>query len=320
MKWLAFCNNNGGGGKSTLVFHLAHMLADLGRRVLLVDLDPQSTLTAMCVPEERLEALWPDATDHPLTITGALASVGEPHVELLRDGLGLVVGDLGLSSWEGPLASAWLRADHDEPSSRTLAALPHVIDLAADRHAADLVLVNVGPNLGAINRTAISAADATVIPLAPDPFAIHGLRVLGPALASWGGAVEGSTAQAPGRGLGRRAGTMAPLGYVVMQAAMRLHRPARDYERWLGRASSEYHRSVLGDPLPAPAIDQDRWCLGTMRHYHALALLARDAGKPMFHLRPADGATGSHMAVVLRCREEFEALARTLLERTGLRA
>jgi hypothetical protein len=57
-----------------------------------------------------------------------------------------------------------------------------------------------------------------------------------------------------------------------------------------------------------------------MRHYQSLMPLAQDAQKPMFHLRPADGAIGSHMAAVLRCREEFETLARTLLDRAGLSA
>jgi chromosome partitioning protein len=320
MKRLAFCNN-GGGGKATLVFHLAHMLADLGRRPLLVDLDPQSTLTAMCVSEERLAELWLDAPENSLTIMGALASGGDPYVEPLRDGLGLVAGDLGLSGWEGPLAAAWVRAsDGDELASRTLMALPQVIDHAARQHAADVVLVNAGPNVGAINRAALAATDLVVIPLAPDPFAIRGLLTLGPTLASWRRDAAARTARFPDPELARLAGAMDPLGYIITQASMRLHRPAQTYERWLRRVPNEYHRSVLEAPLLPPPIDQDRWYLGTMRPYHGLALLARDASKPMFHLRPADGAVGSHMAAVTRCREDFETLTRTLLDRAGLSA
>lgn len=316
MKRVAFCNNNGGGGKSTLVFHVAHMLADLGRRTLIVDLDPQSTLTAMCVSEERLEELWSDAPEHSLSIVGAMASSDEPHVEPLRDGLGLVAGDLGLSSWEGPLATAWLRIEGgadggDEGARRALTTLPRVLDLAARQQAADLVLINVGPNLGALNRTALSASDLVVIPIAPDPFAIQALRPLGPTLASWRrGAME----------IAELAGAMDPLGYVVMQAAMRLQRPVRTYERWLRRVPEEYYRSVLADPLLPPPIAQDPRYLGIMRHYHGLALLARDVGKPMFHLLPADGATGSHTGAIWRCREDFETLTRTLLDRAGLSA
>ncbi len=56
MKILSFFNNKGGVGKTTLVYHLAHMFAALGKRVLLVDLDPQSNLTAMCLPWTRSAA------------------------------------------------------------------------------------------------------------------------------------------------------------------------------------------------------------------------------------------------------------------------
>jgi len=55
MKTLAFFNNKGGVGKTSLVYHLAWMFADLGKTVLAVDLDPQANLTAMFLDEDRLE-------------------------------------------------------------------------------------------------------------------------------------------------------------------------------------------------------------------------------------------------------------------------
>ena len=52
-----------------------------------------------------------------------------------------------------------------------------------------------------------------------------------------------------------------------------------------------------------------------MRHYQSLMPLSQDAQKPMFHLRPADGAIGAHMDAVKRCREEFDALSKAILAR-----
>lgn len=328
MKRLAFFNNKGGEGKTTLVYHLAHMLADLGRRPVIVDLDPQSNLTAMSVPEERLEQLWPDEAEHPLTILGCvrpivrgIGDIHEPHVEPLRDDLGLVAGDLGLSTFEDRLSDAWPRAmDRDEAAFRTLSAFHRVAELAANKHAADLILLDVGPNLGAINRAALLAADFVVTPLAPDLFSMQGLRNLGPTLIDWRRSWKDRLDRNPDPALPLPAGRMEPLGYVVMQAGMRLSRPVRAYERWITRMPGEYHRSLLRGPAAPLATDQDPWCLGIMRHYQSLMPLAQDAQKPMFHLHPADGAIGSHMAAVLRCREEFETLARTLLDRAGLSA
>ena len=58
MKTLVLFNNKGGVGKTTLVYHLAHMLARLGHRTLAVDLDPQANLTSAFFDDERLEKIW----------------------------------------------------------------------------------------------------------------------------------------------------------------------------------------------------------------------------------------------------------------------
>ena len=58
MKSIAFFNNKGGVGKTSLIYHLAWMYADLGQRVLLADLDPQSNLTAMCFKDDFLERIY----------------------------------------------------------------------------------------------------------------------------------------------------------------------------------------------------------------------------------------------------------------------
>lgn len=57
MKSLVFFNNKGGVGKTLLVYHLAWMFSELGVKVIAADLDPQANLSAMFLPEERLEDL-----------------------------------------------------------------------------------------------------------------------------------------------------------------------------------------------------------------------------------------------------------------------
>ena len=113
MKTIAFFNNKGGVGKTTLVYHLAWMYAELGYSVVAVDLDPQASLTTVFLDEDRLEQLWPDGA-HPDSVLGAvspilrgLGDIREPHVEPVADNLGLVVGDLGLSGFEAKLSAAW---------------------------------------------------------------------------------------------------------------------------------------------------------------------------------------------------------------------
>ncbi len=320
---VAFFNNNGGVGRTTLVYHLAHMMADRGLRVLMLDLDPQSNLTAMSVTEERLEEFWRESTaTHPLTIQGAIQPISqglgdlhEPHLEELRDGLAIVPGDPGLSTFEDKLSEAWPRAlTGDLAASRTLSTFHRLADAAAQRLTADVVMLDVGPNLGAINRAALLAADLVVTPVAPDAFSIQGLRNLGPTLLSWRSAWKDRLMRHPAHELPR--GDMRPLGYIVMQAGMRLSHPVRTYDRWVGQIPTEYHRAILHEDEAYPATTtDDPWYLGIMRHYQSLMPLARDAQKPMFHLRPADGAIGAQMDAVRRCREDFDGLTQALLRR-----
>lgn len=323
MKKIAFFNNKGGVGKTTLIYHLAYMMAGMGRTVLMVDLDPQSNLTAMCLSEQRLETLWPDASDHPQTVLGCvrpilrgLGDIGTPHAEPIADRLSLVPGDLGLSTFEDKLSDSWPRAlDRDEAAYRTLSAFHRLATSAAEAQGASLVFIDVGPNLGAINRAALLASDHVITPLAPDLFSAQGLRNLGPTLIDWRRGWRDRLDRNPAHDLSLPRGNMAPLGYIVMQAGMRLSRPVRAYERWVGRMPAEYHESILRDQDHPTSTDTDPWCLGLMRHYQSLMPLAQDAQKPMFQLRPADGAIGAHMDAVLRCRTDFEALATRILRR-----
>lgn len=91
MKTLAFFNNKGGVGKTTLAYHLAWMMAEQGRRVLVVDLDPQANLTSMFLSEDRLERLWDPEVESGQSIMGALdplirgiGDVRAPHVERIH--------------------------------------------------------------------------------------------------------------------------------------------------------------------------------------------------------------------------------------------
>ena len=64
MKIISVFNNKGGVGKSTLTYHLGNALAELGHKVLMVDLDPQCNLTICAMMEETLHQIWADEDDY----------------------------------------------------------------------------------------------------------------------------------------------------------------------------------------------------------------------------------------------------------------
>ncbi len=326
MKTIAFFNNKGGVGKTSLVYHLAHMYAELGKRVIAADLDPQANLTTMFIDEDRLEALWPDGL-HSKTIYGAIepllvgtGDISPPHIEAVADRVGLLVGDLALSSSEEDLNSQWPACmSGNERAFRVISAFWRLLEAAAAAHGAHVVLIDVGPNLGAINRAALLAADHVVIPLAPDLYSLQGLKNLGPTLRKWRKEWGQRKRVNPVETLSIPAGEMQPAGYVVLQHAVRLDRPVKAYERWMARIPSVYRESVLDLPKDSNStkIENDEHCLATLKHYRSLMPLAQEARKPMFFLRPADGAIGGHAKSAQECYKDFERLARSVAGRTG---
>ena len=324
MKTIAFFNNKGGVGKTSLVYHLAYMFAELGLKVIAADLDPQANLTSMFLDDERLEEVWPDG-DHQESIVGAIrpliegtGPIGEPHVENISDNLGLLIGDLALSRFEDDLSESWPHCLDAKPRAfRIETAFFQIMRKGADAREADLVLIDVGPNLGAINRAALIATRYVAIPLAPDLYSLQGLRNLGPTLRYWRLEWQTRLKQNPASDLELPQGRMKPIGYIIMQHAIRSDRPTKAYGRWMIRIPGEYRTSVLGE-LPQALPDQpqdDPNCLAMLKHYRSLMPMAMEARKPIFALKPADGAIGAHVYAVQDCFKDFNKLAVSIAKR-----
>jgi cellulose biosynthesis protein BcsQ len=293
--------------------------------VLAVDLDPQANLTSMFLAEDELEILWPKG-EHPKTIFGALrpiirgiGDVQTPHIERIDERLGLVVGDLALSTFEDKLSDAWPRChNRDESAFRTMTAFYRAVHQAAHAFGSDWVLIDVGPNLGAINRSALIASQYVVMPLGPDLFSLQGLRNLGPALRDWRESWRELSAKSPDTSLALPEGQIQPLGYVVMQHGMRENRPPKAYQRWIERFPSAYRESVLDEPQGTELeAAQDPYCLAMLKHYRSLMPMAMEARKPVFALKPADGAIGAHSEAARRAYDDFLALAQAVARGAG---
>ena len=324
---LTFFNNKGGVGKTSLVFHLAWMFSEMGKRVVAIDLDPQANLTSAFLSEDELELLWdPDNTApgsntiyqcvKPLTEVGDILA---PQTKEINHRLHLVPGDLALAGFEDTLSQAWPLAMGAQAglyrNMRLLSAFWQVAQMAAAQHSADLILADVGPHLGAINRSALIATDHVVIPLAADLFSLQGLRNLGPTLEHWRSDWQKrlDNWKAPSFDLPR--GAMQPQGYILMQHTERLSRPVKAYKEWADRIPSTYRQSVLQQPTTQTVLPNDGNCLAKLKHYRSLVPMAQEVRKPIFQLSAADGAIGSHSYAVRDAWSDFKALAVAILER-----
>ncbi len=320
MKTVAFFNNKGGVGKTSLVYHLAWMFSDRGISTLAIDLDPQANLTRMFLSDDRIEAILGERPRG--TVFGCIeplmkrtGDIGVPRVEKLTANLGLVAGDLDLSRFEDLLSREWPEAGGGkEAAFRTLSSFHRIMMMAAKSMEAELILMDVGPNLGAINRTALLAAEHMVVPLAPDLFSIQGLRNLGPTVREWRRDWKTRLEKVPhDLELSLPQGRIVPMGYVVMQHGIRDSKPVKAYEQWMKKIPQVYRASVLNEPdLEIPSVSEDSAKLALLKHYRSLMPMAMEAHKPIFSLKPADGAIGAHGEAVRSCYKDFLGLAKRM--------
>jgi chromosome partitioning protein len=313
---VAFLNPVAGVGSTTLAYHLAYMVARKGVPTLAVDLDPQADLTSMCFDDERLEELW---NSGERTIHAAFGPNAEGPVPLeIDERLSVIPGDLRLARLENTLDDAWVRAREGSTEAvRMTVALHRFLRATAARIGAQVVFVDIGPNLGAINRAGLLAADHVVIPLASDVLSLRGLATMGPAMRDWRRDWKRDVVpHAVSADLDVPAGEMSALGYVVLQHAVRRDRPVTASKQFLAGIPQVYAEAL--DEGERHSSGEDPRRLGTLRNFGSLIALAREARKPIFDLRAADGALGSTARLAQISFSEFSALADTLLARIGV--
>jgi len=321
MKIITFFNNKGGVGKTTTVYHIAWMLKELGFKVLAVDLDPQCNLSSIFLTTERMEEIVLE--EQKVTILDAIIPVseGEPykpvHIEKITENLSLLVGNLSLSAFEDTLSDAWTKCLGGQVIGFKITSLfKTLIEDAAQRCNADYVLIDVGPNLGAINRAVLISSEFVVLPVAADLFSLQGIKNLGKTLNDWKSQWYKRVSEYPKEDKNMiPQGIMKPIGYLIMQYTDRESRPVKSYIKWADRIPQVYLQHVLkiDNSDASISVATDNNCLAMLKHYHSLAPMSMEAKKPIFLLKPADGAIGAHFHAVRKCYEHFEALTKKIL-------
>lgn len=217
MKTISVFNNKGGVGKTTLTFHLANALAELGHKVLLIDADPQCNLTIYCTDTETISKIWEPEDpyiDEGIEITSAGADKNKIHKMLvnvrslhfllrpteegtgefdtispplaLSKNLDLIPGRLSIHSFEEKISSRWAEAFRGDPLAiRTITKIRGIAEEYAEAYGYDYVIIDTSPSLGALNKIIISTVDGFFVPASPDLFSLYGIRNIGKSLAKW---------------------------------------------------------------------------------------------------------------------------------------
>lgn len=316
IKTIAFFNNKGGVGKTSLAFHVSWMLKELDYRILSVDLDPQANLTRMFVNDARLEKIIGEKNSVYSALEPLKKGVGdiqEPFIFSPEDGLGLLPGDLKLSQMEGDFSDNWTKClDENEDRAFLITTAFYRLIVSAGREiSAQVAVIDMGPNLGAINRAVLIASDYVLFPLGPDLFSYQGLKNVGEVLSKWRGDWgKRKGAKPKDLDIELPEGKMAPLGYIMMRHSIRHDQPVKAYQNWINKMPGAYREFILKNKE-----DKGQHLLAHLKDYRSLMPMAQEKTKPIFKLKPGDGAIGAHYQAVQSCYNDFKELTGKILKK-----
>jgi cellulose biosynthesis protein BcsQ len=238
-KTIVLFNHKGGVSKTTTTYNLAWALTGKGKRVLLVDGDPQCNLTEL-VLGDTFDAYYENEETRLKNIKDAVkvAFEGKPspireidcykHEE--NENLFLIPGHMDLSEYDSTLSFSLYSNNAISTLQNLPGAFYQLITLCAGKYDIDYVFIDMNPGLSAINQTFFMSSDAFIVPTNPDPFSLMALKTLKTILPRWKAWVERSKEYFTDASYPLPDTKMQFIGEVIQRFNIRNQKPAAPYQ------------------------------------------------------------------------------------------
>jgi cellulose biosynthesis protein BcsQ len=322
-KRLVLFNHKGGVGKTTLTVNIASALVEAGKRVLLVDTDPQCSLSSFFLEESFLDKMLDSSeSEKGNTIWSALRPVSEGTGPLkliepikISDRLSLAVGDIRLSTFETTLSDSWnLCLSRNRRGYVCTTALSELVDSLVSATRADFVFFDAGPNIGPLNRATLLDCTHFIVPAACDLFSSRALKTLGFSLSEWVATWERIKESAPDQAP-LLAGTPALLGYLPQGFRVYRGEMAASSFSVLSKLENriiEFVWRPLQTAYGLPARERpSKLKLGQVKFFGTLVTESQSQGVPIWHV------AGGNADLKRAAKMVFSELAKSIIARTA---
>ncbi len=279
----------------------------------------------MCSDEE-IDLFWRGRGSIYHVVAPLISGVGEidqkvvPH-KINDRNIWILPGDLLLSEFEQFLSERWVDVlAGRENGFRVTSAIYRFIENWAGANNIDYVLIDVGPNLGALNRAVLLGCDYFIVPMVPDLFSIRGLGNIGTTFVKWMGEWSGAVSRFPTKPFKVQLGKPVFAGYVTAQFNIYRQRKTIAWSKWAEIIPGKIKLDIV-DKLSAVdrglviRLNGNQYHIGDMKNYHSLAPMSQTALKPIFELTTKDGVIGTHADSVRKCEVEYSNIAKKIIEK-----
>lgn len=322
MKSVAFFNNKGGVGKTTLLCNVAAYFAlYMKKKVCIIDCDPQCNATQYLFNDDIVDSIYDSYDNFTIySVIEPLAS-GEGYtddIEVMRSsefGVDVLVGDPRLALTEDLLAKDWGAARAgDLRGIRTNLVFSQLLSRLKDY---DLVLFDVGPSLGAINRAVLLSADHFVSPMSIDIFSLRAFENISEWIEDWSNDWKIGLANVKDKSKipSFKTGKAGFVGYVTQayfakKNASGERRAVKSFEEIRSQIDGVIEDNLLEGDTPRKPFE-----IGTVPNLFSLVPMSQSNHKPVFELLASDGVVGAHFAKVKDAKKIFGDVAKKLAER-----
>lgn len=329
---IVFFNHKGGVSKTTTTYNLGWMLAKQGKRILLVDADPQCNLTALILNENYEEYYINDNTKNNNIKDGVkVAFEGKPSaisaiecpVSTRNSNLFLLPGHANLSEYDAALSFAQTSNNAISTLQNLPGAFNDLINKTADHHQIDYVFIDLNPGLSAINQNLFVLSDFFIIPTNPDPFSVMALNTLASVLPRWVDWAERMRPLFVDAAYPLPTTTPKLIGTLIQRFNVRKGKAAKPYRENI----EEIKETVLTKLIPALSLKNmvfeqqvyttagisNDLCLSEIPDFQGLLPKANDNGVPVFAMEDDEiGEVGAVREGMIAKRDTFYELFDTI--------
>ncbi|WGI23646.1 ParA family protein [Halomonas alkaliantarctica] len=332
MKSIVFFNNKGGVGKTTLLCNMAAYLSiKKSKKVLIIDADPQCNSTTYILSEEKLESIYGkskrDSIESFLSPVRKAKGYLEKRINPVKSErfkVDIIPGDPRLSLSEDLLATDWKSATSGDPRGLQTTLVFEHLKLQYEEY--DYIFFDVGPSLGAINRSVLIACDYFVIPMAVDVFSLMALENINLSLTKWRKGIEDGLKKyeeeenEPYEIYDKEfQWSLKFSGYVLQQYKAKTVRGEKVHVKAYEKISKEIPAAIEREihSITKDHLTLDNLFLGEIENLHSLVPMSQTTNAPIFSLKSKDGVVGAHFQKVQYSEGIYSSIAKKLLSNIG---